>query len=467
MSNYSDLFELPYLDNELKAKRKIKEPDLTSLNNYEDTKVAKATLFDYLNDKEAQDCVIVGKAGTGKTYFVSNIVEYIISRRHRAKILMCAFTHEAVKVMMNKVEFEHSNLSYSTAHSALAKKAKKVGRDIVYVNDPNKPPPVSEYDYVFVDEISMLPASLQEDFLKYRKDSSKFIWVGDFNQIPPVNALQCDLHKASNYDYYITLYEIKRQTDGNPIIQLANELLATKSFNYDEPINLNEAGDGYVIYDSKDADERDMYIEILEHYFTSDQAKESDYFCRALSYTRKRATGANKYIRGKRMGDDHDLEPLVIGDKLLTHQPIMDDDEKIIATNNSNLTVTKAYAKATEVAGNTLRYFDILCKDSAGVAIKFNALDPASRPELQSALNDIAEAAKNNTRLWGTFHKLKNAFPVYDYAYAMTTHKSQGSTYYATFLDLRDFKYCRDQATTISLMYTAITRASNRLFILL
>lgn len=52
------------------------------------------------------------------------------------------------------------------------------------------------------------------------------------------------------------------------------------------------------------------------------------------------------------------------------------------------------------------------------------------------------------------------------YAYAITVHQAQGSTIKKTFVDINNIKTCKQPKLTGQLLYTAGTRASDRLFAL-
>lgn len=76
---------------------------------------------------------------------------------------------------------------------------------------------------------------------------------------------------------------------------------------------------------------------------------------------------------------------------------------------------------------------------------------------------------------WFSYWGLKEAFAWLDYSYAMTVHKSQGSTFRNVFVDIRDIarnstKRCRPSDDLLvwernQLAYVAISRSSDRLFI--
>lgn len=54
-----------------------------------------------------------------------------------------------------------------------------------------------------------------------------------------------------------------------------------------------------------------------------------------------------------------------------------------------------------------------------------------------------------------------------NYGYSTTVHKSQSSTYQNVFVDLDDIVRNKNQSDMMRCLYTAITRASERLYILI
>ena len=64
---------------------------------------------------------------------------------------------------------------------------------------------------------------------------------------------------------------------------------------------------------------------------------------------------------------------------------------------------------------------------------------------------------------WSYYFDLSRMFDDVGYAYALTTHKAQGSTIENVFLDVVDMKRCSDRA---KLLYTALTRTQKQAFVL-
>ena len=94
---------------------------------------------------------------------------------------------------------------------------------------------------------------------------------------------------------------------------------------------------------------------------------------------------------------------------------------------------------------------------------------PRRPAEFEAQLKEL-RAAKQHGKYWA----LRERFAQITYAYALTVHRSQGSTYRYAFVDVADFKKCKGQCRTESghrilernqLLYVALTRPSDRLII--
>jgi len=164
-----------------------------------DTYEHKATVWDIHGDVEDNDftplvemvldgeesCHIDGMAGTGKSTFVMKLKEEIHKRGKTHMTL--APTNKACRIVDGK-----------TIHSFVAACCTRKALNDVCV------------DYVFVDEISMVPEMFYKFFLtmKRMKPSIKFIIAGDFRQLLPVK----DRVKDCDYKNSTALNEL---CDGN------------------------------------------------------------------------------------------------------------------------------------------------------------------------------------------------------------------------------------------------------------
>ena len=92
---------------------------------------------------------------------------------------------------------------------------------------------------------------------------------------------------------------------------------------------------------------------------------------------------------------------------------------------------------------------------------------------IQRLRNTIYKVNKRNTKfnkiillnLWTFYHEqYRDILADIDYGYALTIHKSQGSTYDNVFFDLKNALLNKNELK--SLIYTGVSRASEKLMIL-
>jgi hypothetical protein len=70
--------------------------------------------------------------------------------------------------------------------------------------------------------------------------------------------------------------------------------------------------------------------------------------------------------------------------------------------------------------------------------------------------------------VWQKFHKkFIEVFANVNYGYAITCHKGQGSNFYNVFVDVNDIMKNENDTEMKKCLYTAVTRASNELHVLL
>ena len=90
--------------------------------------------------------------------------------------------------------------------------------------------------------------------------------------------------------------------------------------------------------------------------------------------------------------------------------------------------------------------------------------------EENDASNDINGTSSSSkyitlSQLFGHYmsHIITSCYPEVDYGYALTVHKSQGSTYDDVYIDYGNILLNSKELEKLKLLYTAITRSSNKL----
>ncbi len=174
-----------------------------------DQEGAIQAILDFWREKGAR-LTMGGLAGTGKTTAIVEAVRRV-SKKDRPMIAFCAFTGRAASVLRGKLEAaEVMDMGdyCGTIHSLIY--TPKV-RDGVIIGW--KKADVLPYDLIVVDEASMLTKILFDDLASF---NIPILAVGDHGQLPPIGDT---FNLMAEPD--VRLETIHRQAAGDPIIKLS------------------------------------------------------------------------------------------------------------------------------------------------------------------------------------------------------------------------------------------------------
>ncbi len=202
--NNLDRRKLPKLDD------KIRQLEFVSGIIYDDSQ--KSAIIKALNNNLT---IITGGPGTGKTTIIRCIVRLLteIMNINTNKLALIAPTGRAARKLMDTTGFPamtiHKYLGWNMDNNEFEKNE--------YF--PNKE------DYIIVDEASMIDTLLMEALLKGTKISAKYIFVGDYYQLPSVSQGQIlkDMIDSDTLDV-VRLKKLYRQTEDSYINNLAYEI---------------------------------------------------------------------------------------------------------------------------------------------------------------------------------------------------------------------------------------------------
>ena len=105
---------------------------------------------------------------------------------------------------------------------------------------------------------------------------------------------------------------------------------------------------------------------------------------------------------------------------------------------------------------------ELKCRTESNDVVVLTVCHPASVQAYQNSLQSLSHAAKANGKLWGQFWKQKELFHEVKYAYAITAHRAQGSTYDSVYVDFQDILLNRERREAFQCLYVAYSRASQR-----
>lgn len=435
------------------------------------------SLSEYLfSHEEGQVFVLKGYAGTGKTALISALVKVLVETKQ--KVMLLAPTGRAAKVFSNYAE--HPAF---TIHRRIYRE-KSFGLESGFDLNFNKYP-----NTIFiVDEASMIANSglsgsffgtgrLLDDLISFvfQGENCKLILMGDTAQLPPIGeeqspALSLSELKRHGLNVCCTeLTEVVRQSAESGILLNATkirQLIHEESF-FDFPdIRWNGFSDICPVPGNE-------LIESLISSYSKVGEDETIVICRS----NKRANIYNNGIRNQIL-DREDI--LCRGDRVMIAKNNYFWTEKIKEIDfiaNGDLAVVKRIRNIREMYGFEFADVTLEFPDYDNVEIEATILlntlqseSPAlSKEESEklflNVLEDYIDLPIKKDRMQGIrSNPYYNALQV-KYAYAVTCHKSQGGQWSHVFLDQG---FVTQESLTpeyFHWLYTAFTRATEKLFL--
>lgn len=373
-------------------------------------------------DSSDQLLQVDGEAGTGKTFFIHELVKKLRLKPH--EILPMAYTGQAAIVMRTKglptAVTCHSGLFDFSREPVIDKKSGSymidtqfntaVMRDVLIpkdiANDPN-------IKLIIVDESWMVPFGFRKHIMNTGK---KILATGDSGQLPPVGDNPAFLINGR----IIHLTELMRQSELDPIVYLARR--ARRGL----PIETGLYGDSVlVIYD----DELDN----------------------------KLIAGSDIVICGKNSTREN-INHMVRKEFLRTDSDVPLYGERMICKKNNWQVVNNGIALANGLTGTVVRPPKVSNYDGKCFTMDFLP-DLLNSPFLDVKCDyDYLNASfQDKSMIRNSKYSIGEKF---DYAYASTTHSAQGSEYSS---GIYIEEYIHPSVPQECVNYTAITRFRNRL----
>ena len=420
---------------------------------------AIAEVMEWLNSSE-QLHLLKGYAGTGKTTVLQALIKLLRQNQDNRRVTAVALTNKAVKVLQKMMLRWGINIECMTVCQLLGLRPKinpKTGKQEFKI-DPTVDNSIAAFDLIICDECSMvnielfelLTGAIESDL--FRKQ--QILFVGDDAQLPPINEIGSEAFKIESQS---VLTDVVRY--GSSISAMATEVRE----------NLEKRGDFYY-QDDHSADrtkgvwdcELDRWQSFIERAFTSQAYQDDPDACRILAYTNKRVAFLNGIVRKAIYGELAAVEPYIRGERLIANEPCF-SGKTILLQNSSECELISAQKSRTESrfsAKGCWKAWQLHVLTDEGKYRTLTVLHNDDRAEFEAELKKLAKAKK-----WHQFWDLKQSVHNVGYAYALTVHKSQGSTFKDVFIDIENISTNRKPAERNRLQYTALTRASHRAFI--
>lgn len=430
-------------------------------------------------DSDDIDFSLSGYAGTGKSTIIKYLVEYF--ENTKLDYVLCAPTHQAKGILKFFTERDtitlHQLLSLTPNVEIFELDYRKL---LFYCS--NKLNYIPCEGVVVCDESSMINDSLYQLLLdKCKLYRAKVIFVGDVAQLRPVKSQYNSLVFNTKNSYILT--KIYRQKSESGLTDVLYTLREQPLSSFTESIGIE--GSLYC-YNSAQ-----KLFESGVPYFKKAVEKGNIFEAKLLAYTNERVKllndkmrsilfpGENQYYKSEILTCYENSEVNMFNFYNSMSYIIIDEPKKIDIS----------IPKFSKLPGHKIRLYDPTIEESSDLIILDKNISKSSFDSLAYRIEEIRlkalEAKQRRDRrasyYWKDYFSMINSFssPIdlyfdgrmikkkgFDYGYAVTTHKSQGSSFENVFIDMKDINRCRDKEEFRQLQYVSVSRTRNNVYIL-
>lgn len=437
-----------------------------------DQENALEKLKSFLKDETNSHLLLLeGAAGTGKTTLLSFFLKWIKDTNSCNNIGIASPTHKALKVLSEVIPAECKKfITFSTLHSMLGLKHEitKDGKEI-FVRDKNVMTKFPFYDLVIVDESSMIADELFKEMQEQNYRNIKVLFVGDSNQINPVNhsesiPMNIQKRKDLNIDY-VRLDKIVRQAEDNPIIKYSQKVIKDEfSFSPGEKDMKEECG---VVMFSQS--QTKVLAQLLQYYFGSSKFDDDANFCKVIAWRNLTVDYYNKFVRNFKYGIN--ANKIVIDEKLIADRPIKNEEDQVLFNTNEDLVVQSVEIKDKKLFdGQEWKFYNCHVQ-GIDKNEDIHILHESEQNRYETFLKKLSKAAitevdpSKKRKKWVEYFSFMENFAQVKYNYAITAHNSQGSTYENCFVVSSDINLNKRDDERKRILYTAMTRPKKMLYI--
>lgn len=390
--------------------------DLRKFQVTNEQKIVLREILLWLSQSTSPSLTVGGYAGTGKTTLVAVLRVILKVKKTKWRVAFASFTGKASQVLASRLKHHgavYPKDSVSTLHSLLYSPIVGGNGEIHGWQRKDELP----FSLIIVDEASMVTREIWNDVLAF---GVPVLAVGDHGQLPPVGEPFTLMEEPD-----LVLHSIHRQAADSPIIQVA--LMARK----DGFIPLGEYGPGVVKYHSQTNEAQVLLDEFAQTY------SPDTLFLTGFNKSRIRL---NHTIRSTQWRDPERPES---------------GDIVICLKNNWKKGLYNGLIgriRSAKPAESELPY-----------------------PLLQAEVEDLqgkylysgfilADPFVNGQEVFSIPKRLPPDVAVFDYGYALTVHKAQGSQAKKVVV-LEERSQHMDSEDWKRWLYTGVTRAEEQLYI--
>lgn len=400
--------------------------------------------------------VLAGYAGTGKTTLMR-----MLATLENVTFVYTAPTNKAARVLARAL-----STSASTTYSALKLRLVEdydVDPPEIRIEPSEDPLQYAPGTVLVVDEASMVNEELRDAILSACEQyAMRVLFVGDPAQLPPINEDQSSVWKLAQAPEDRAFLHTVCRFD-NHILTLCTRLRNEVRSQLPAGRVSLEPGPGVSVLTAS---------RFVSSALTGASA-ETFQDRKFIAWRNARVSELNEAVRGH-LGFSG--EPYVKGDLLMFARPFTPNgtplatiDDEVIVEDVTEDVVSVPSPWASSRAVTTIDVYRLQVRgDFTG-----SVLIPQSRGQYDDVLSKWAGHIRgarlsplDKKDAWTAFYAFRNRFTDFRYAYAITAHRAQGSTYAEAWVDTQDILGNRHRKTALRCLYVACSRPTTSLHLL-
>lgn len=480
----------------------------SNINFSNDQKIGLSKLFKFILSNE-KNYYLLGNSGTGKTMLIIKFIKFIVLKKYFKNIIFCSPNNHIRKLLKsyffdNSASLDdsiYSNVKFSTLHKFLGFTKKinlnsgkielKQTKNINYFSN----------DLIIIDECSSISKSLM-NILKENK-FYKIIYAGDNCSLTPENENINEIFKTNLNNF--TLTKNMRSNDKN-ILKLSKHLgkwIYDKNYNFE----INKFVGKNVKYYKQNIDNSKWNDMIVNKFLSMERS------CIIIGWTNKQCKYYNNFIRNKLLSDPNDdyaLDNILIFKNYYARGNIkfnIGDQVKILKKNNTTINLLKfslnlpydfksihkdqilpLYINCMKLINDNNNFeYDVLNltvkklgknNDEFTIYVISNDGKQHYNNEKMYAYEQfklLSDKIYNITNknddifieyIWKQFQTIyESLFAHLETSYCLNVYSAQGLTFDDVFVDVKDIIKNPNMNEGKRCMYTAITRAKNKIYL--
>lgn len=479
---------------ETKTESPVRNTDVTTVrstgksggityNKEQQSAIVNAVSFLKTNTDPTQYYVIEGKAGTGKT----TIAKEILKEFEDEQIYVAAVSHKAKGVIKSSFGDDTRGKKFFSIAGLLGMKGIndndtqttkfQVGLKVPLLDNPPA--------LLVIDEASMITEDVLKKIIDINSSLSRpfqMLFLGDIGQIQPIRDEQSEFYRThkdllnKKSDIFNSKHKSKlitrvRQGEANPILPYAdyfweNSQKENPELNPTQHIVRNNqiTDKGSLLFSNSESEVLNSVIKAVKNAVEKGLTNH----VKIVTYHVNEKTELNQKIHEALFGKDSDYSK---GDMLILNSTYDLPDVNATMENSSEIQIKSIQDTDVDEFGVHTLYLETngTAYTRTGNEQKDCVIQVVSRNDIglyNQKLQELASYAKRQTnralkkQAWSDFWEYKGRYADVDFGYAITAHKSQGSTYDIVVVDEKDIMgtTATSNQEKSELIYTALTR---------